>query len=127
MVRRSVIISQPASSSARTSRFWWNRSNRPAFRLRTLRSSCWQTGEITRHPPRALSLRGIWIGLYATGDNHQPSGVFLPFQQHSRATRMMRLQLNLDKPTSKRAWATIVQIKINNQAFVLRNARQRRP
>ena len=56
------------------------------------------------------------IGMYSTGDNHQPNGVFLPFLQHSRATRMQRLQLSIDKPTAKRAWATIVQSKIDNQA-----------
>lgn len=56
------------------------------------------------------------VGLYSTGENHQPNGVFLPFLQHSRATRMQRLQLSLDKPTTKRAWARIVQSKIQNQA-----------
>ena len=38
------------------------------------------------------------IGLYATGHNHQPSGVFLPFLQHSRTTRLMRKQLDIAKP-----------------------------
>lgn len=56
------------------------------------------------------------ISLYSTGDNHQPNGVFLPFLQHSRATRMQRLQLDLDKPSAKRAWACIVRAKIDNQA-----------
>jgi CRISPR-associated protein Cas1 len=60
------------------------------------------------------------IGLYSTGDNHQPNGVFLPFLSHSRATRMMRLQLNLDKPQAKRAWAEIVKVKIANQARCLK-------
>mgnify|MGYP002138416808 CR=1 FL=1 len=46
----------------------------------------------------------------------QPNGVFLPFLQHSRTTRMQRLQLSIDKPTTKRAWAIIVQSKIDNQA-----------
>ena len=54
--------------------------------------------------------------LFSTGDNHQPNGLFLPFLQHSRATRMQRLQLALGKPATKRAWATIVQAKIRNQA-----------
>ena len=63
------------------------------------------------------------IGLYATGDNHQPSGVFLPFQSHSRATKMLRLQLALDKPTGKRAWSAIVRAKVENQAFCLRTLR----
>ena len=33
---------------------------------------------------------------------------------------MLRLQLDLDKPTGKRAWATVVQAKINNQVFCMK-------
>jgi CRISP-associated protein Cas1 len=33
---------------------------------------------------------------------------------------MLRLQLDLDKPTGKRAWMAIVQAKINNQALCMK-------
>ena len=33
---------------------------------------------------------------------------------------MLRLQLDLDKPTGKRAWTAIVQAKINNQALCMK-------
>ncbi|NTV47105.1 MAG: type II CRISPR-associated endonuclease Cas1 [Chlorobiales bacterium] len=59
------------------------------------------------------------IGLYATGHNHQPSGVFLPFLSHSRTTRLMRKQLDLSKPLAKQAWANIIRRKIENQAHCL--------
>ena len=62
------------------------------------------------------------ISLFATGENHQPSGVFLPFLQHSRATRMLRLQLELPKPVAKQTWAAIVHSKIENQAECLKLA-----
>lgn len=62
------------------------------------------------------------IGLYATGDNHQPSGVFLPFLPHTRTTRMMRRQLDVARPLAKQAWAAIVRRKIENQAACLRLA-----
>jgi CRISP-associated protein Cas1 len=60
------------------------------------------------------------IGLFSTGDNHQPNGVFLPYLSHSRATRMLRLQLAIDKPLAKRTWAAIVRSKIENQARCLK-------
>ena len=41
------------------------------------------------------------IGLYATGDNHQPNGVFLPFLAHSRTTRLMRKQMDIPRPLAK--------------------------
>lgn len=60
------------------------------------------------------------IGLYATGDNHQPNGVFLPFLSHSRTTRLMRKQMEIPRPLAKQAWAGIVKRKIENQTTVLR-------
>jgi CRISPR-associated protein Cas1 len=59
------------------------------------------------------------ISLYALGENHQPNGVFLPFLQHTRATGMLRLQLQVGKPSIKQAWAAIVRRKIENQARCL--------
>ena len=71
------------------------------------------------HP--VLSACGEYgIALYSTGANHQPNGVYTPFLSHSRATRMMRRQLEIDRPTTKRAWAEIVRVKIANQAECLR-------
>lgn len=80
--------------------------------------------EITLTHPVLSACAEYGIGLYATGHNHQPAGVFLPFLSHSRSTRMMRKQLGISKPTTKQAWAEIVRRKIENQAACLtRSAR----
>lgn len=76
--------------------------------------------EITLTHPVLSACAEHGIGLYATGGNHQPAGVFLPFLSHSRATRMMRKQLAMTRPTAKRLWADIVRRKIDNQAACLR-------
>lgn len=78
--------------------------------------------EITLTHPVLSACAEYGIGLYATGDNHQPSGVFLPFLQHSRSTRMWRRQRDIGRPLAKRAWAAIVRRKIANQAACLRLA-----
>jgi CRISPR-associated protein Cas1 len=78
--------------------------------------------EITLTHPVLSACAEYGIGLYATGHNHQPAGVFLPFLPHSRTTRMMRLQLKIAKPAAKQAWAGIVRRKIANQAACLRLA-----
>lgn len=75
--------------------------------------------EITLTHPVLSACAEYGIGLYATGSNHQPAGVFLPFLPHSRTTRMMRKQLGVAKPTAKQAWASIVRRKIENQAACL--------
>lgn len=73
------------------------------------------------HP--VLSACGEYgISLFATGDTHHPSGVFLPFLSHSRATRWLRLQLGLPRPVAKQVWAAVVRRKVRNQAACLRLA-----
>lgn len=73
------------------------------------------------HP--VLSACGEYgISLFATGNTHHPSGVFLPFLPHSRATRWLRFQLDLPRPLAKQTWAAIVRKKVSNQAACLRLA-----
>lgn len=76
--------------------------------------------EITLTHPVLSACAEYGISLFATGRNHQPAGVFLPFLPHSRTTRMMRKQLGIARPTAKQAWASIVRRKIENQAICLR-------
>jgi CRISPR-associated protein Cas1 len=75
--------------------------------------------EITLTHPVLSACGEYGIGLYATGDNHQPSGIFLPFLSHTRTTRMMRKQLAIARPAAKQAWAAMVKRKIENQAACL--------
>ena len=76
--------------------------------------------EITLTHPVLSACGEYGISLFATGDTHHPSGVFLPFLSHSRATRWLRLQLDLPRPVAKQAWASIIRKKIGNQAACLR-------
>ena len=78
--------------------------------------------EITLTHPVLSACGEYGISLFATGDTHHPSGVFIPFLPHSRATRWLRLQLDLPRPVAKQTWATIVRKKIANQAACLRLA-----
>ncbi len=78
--------------------------------------------EITLTHPVLSACGEYGISLFATGDTHHPSGVFIPFLPHSRATRWLRLQLDLPRPVAKQAWAAIVRRKIANQAACLQLA-----
>ena len=120
MVWRSVIISQPAKLKRDHFALVVEQEQSARVPFEDIAVIVLNNREITLTHPVLSACAEYGIGLYATGDNHQPSGVFLPFQSHSRATRMLRLQLDLDKPTGKRAWAAIVQAKINNQAFCMK-------
>jgi CRISP-associated protein Cas1 len=120
MVWRSVIISQPAKLKRENFALLVEQEQSARVPFEDIAVIVLNNREITLTHPVLSACAEYGIGLFATGDNHQPSGVFLPFQNHSRATRMLRLQLDLDKPTGKRAWTAIVQAKINNQALCMK-------
>ena len=123
MVWRSVVINQPARLKREHFALLVEQEQAARVPFEDIAVIVLNHREITLTHPVLSACAEYGIGLYATGDNHQPSGVFLPFQSHSRATKMLRLQLALDKPTGKRAWSAIVRAKVENQAFCLRTLR----
>jgi CRISPR-associated protein Cas1 len=123
VVWRSVVINQPARLKREHFALLVEQEQSARVPFEDIAVIVLNHREITLTHPVLSACAEYGIGLYATGDNHQPSGVFLPFQSHSRATRMLRLQLALDKPTGKRAWSAIVRAKIENQALCLRTVR----
>lgn len=120
MVWRSLVISQPAKLKREHFALVVEQEQSARVPFEDIAVIVLNNREITLTHPVLSACAEYGIGLYATGDNHQPSGVFLPFQSHSRATRMLRLQLDLDKPSAKQAWTVIVAAKINNQAICMR-------
>ncbi|WP_332814203.1 type II CRISPR-associated endonuclease Cas1 [Ramlibacter sp.] len=120
MVWRSVVISQPARLKREHFALVVEQEKSARVPFEDIAVIVLNNREITITHPVLSACADYGIGLFSTGDNHQPNGVFLAFQSHSRATRMLRLQLEIDKPTSKRAWAAIVQAKILNQAFCMK-------
>lgn len=119
MVWRSIVINQPARLKREHFALLVEQEQAARVPFEDIAVIVLNHPQITLTHPVLSACAEYGIGLYATGDNHQPSGVFLPFQSHSRATRMLRLQLSLDKPTGKRAWSAIVQAKIHNQSCCL--------
>ena len=119
MVWRSVVISQPAKLKREHFSLVIEQQQSARVPFEDIAVIVLNNREITITHPVLSACGEYGIGLYSTGDNHQPNGVFMPFLSHSRATRMMRLQLALDKPQAKRAWAEIVKVKISNQASCL--------
>jgi len=116
MVWRSVVINRPAKLKREHFALVVEQEQSARVPFEDIAVIVLNHREITLTHPVLSACADYGIGLYSTGDNHQPNGIFMPFLQHSRATRMQRLQLDLDKPTSKRAWTRIVQTKIQNQA-----------
>lgn len=116
MVWRSVVINRPAKLRREHFALVVEQEDSARVPFEDIAVIVLNHREITLTHPVLSACADYGIGLYSTGDNHQPNGIFMPFLPHSRATRMQRLQLQLDKPRTKRAWAAIVRAKITNQA-----------
>ncbi|MBI4755444.1 MAG: type II CRISPR-associated endonuclease Cas1 [Betaproteobacteria bacterium] len=122
MVWRSVVISQPAKLKREHFSLVVEQSQSARVPFEDIAVIVLNHREITLTHPVLSACGEYGIGLFSTGDNHQPNGVFIPYLSHTRGTRMLRLQLDIDRPTAKRAWAEIVKLKIANQATCLRLA-----
>lgn len=59
------------------------------------------------------------VAVITCDSSHHPNGVLLPFLPHSRSLKVMQQQLALTLPQKKRAWQSIIQQKLRNQAACL--------
>lgn len=50
---------------------------------------------------------------------YMPNGMFLPFEANTEQTERFRKQINVSEPLKKQLWKQTIQMKIENQAFVL--------
>jgi CRISPR-associated protein Cas1 len=116
---RSVVISRPAKLRREQFRLAIEQDQTAFVPFEDIAVIVLNHREITLTHPVLSACGEYGISLFATGDTHHPSGVFLPFLSHSRATKWMRLQLDLPRPVAKQTWATIVRQKISNQANCL--------
>lgn len=60
------------------------------------------------------------VAVFVCDNKYLPSGVLLPYQQHSRQAATIAKQLAWTKPFCKRLWQLIVTQKIENQAKVFK-------
>lgn len=120
MVWRSVMISRPARLRREHFSLAIDQEETAFVPFEDIAVIVLNHREITLTHPVLSACAEYGIGLYATGQNHQPAGVFLPFLSHTRATRMLRKQLSISRPTAKQAWASIIRRKIENQAACLK-------
>jgi CRISPR-associated protein Cas1 len=91
MVWRSVVVSNPAKLKRDHFSLLIEQEQVARLPFEDIAVIVLNNREITLTHPVLAACAEYGIGLFSTGDNHQPNGVFLPFQSHSRSTRMLRL------------------------------------
>ena len=122
MTWRSVVISRPARLRREQFRLAIEQEQTAFVPFEDIAVIMLNHREITLTHSVLSACGEYGISLFATGETHHPSGVFLPFLSHSRATRWLRLQLDMPRPLAKQIWAAIVRRKIANQAACLKLA-----
>ncbi len=120
MTWRSVVISRPAKLKRDHYSLAIEQEQTACVPFEDIAVIVLNHREITLTHPVLSACGEYGISLFATGSTHHPSGVFIPFLPHSRATRWLRLQLDLPRPIAKQTWASIIRKKIANQATTLR-------
>lgn len=123
MVWRSVMISQPARLCCEHFSLAIEQQQTSYIPFEDIAIIVLDHKEIVMTHPVLSKCAEQGISLFSTGQDHLPNGIFLPYLQYSRTTKLLRLQQNLKKPLIKKAWAVIVQQKILNQALCLRLAK----
>ncbi|MCX8519639.1 MAG: type II CRISPR-associated endonuclease Cas1 [Methylophilaceae bacterium] len=120
MVWRSILISQPAKLKRQHFSLIIEQNEVAQVPFEDIAVIVLNHCEITLTHAVLSACGEYGIGLFSTGNNHQPNGVFTPYLQHTRAVRGLRLQLGLPKPVAKQTWTRIVRQKISNQVAALR-------
>lgn len=59
------------------------------------------------------------VCLVINDNKHLPCGIYTPFNQHSRVTKVLREQIEWDEIRKAEVWRDIIKNKINNQIRIL--------
>lgn len=117
---RSLIISQPARLAVQDRQLLLEQERGSVtLPLEDLAVVVLETPQAVITSALLSQLAAYGVALLTCDETHHPNGVLLPYLPHSRATKVLQQQLSWTQPQKKRAWASIVQQKIRNQARVL--------
>ena len=122
---RSVIISQPAKLSVKNRQLLLQQDEgvTATLPLDDLAAVVLDTPQVLLTAALLSEFAEHGVALVSCDASHHPNGVSLPYLPHSRALQVMQKQLALTLPQKKRAWQSIVQQKLRNQAACLNRHR----
>lgn len=116
---RSVFISNPARLSLKSNHLVIRQEEEILVPLEDISVIVIETDQATITSKLLNEIARHKISLFICDSKHLPSGLFLPFQQHSRFLKILKRQLEQTAPFKKNCWRMIVEQKIKNQAICL--------
>lgn len=121
MAWRSLLISKPARLSVKNRQLFLEQESGQGVNL-----PLEDIAVLVLETPQAIITSALLsefaahdIAVITCDATHHPNGVLLPYLPHSRTFKVMKQQLALTLPQKKRAWQSVVQQKLRNQAACL--------
>jgi CRISPR-associated protein Cas1 len=116
-----VLISQPARLSLKNRQLLLEQEagQSVSLPLEDIAVIVLETPQATITSALLAELAAQDVAVITCDATHHPNGVLLPFLPHSRTFKVMKQQLALTLPQKKRAWQSVVQQKLRNQAACL--------
>ncbi|MFA6076074.1 MAG: type II CRISPR-associated endonuclease Cas1 [Negativicutes bacterium] len=116
---RSVMISNPAQLNIKNRQLVITQDDLVGLPLEDIAVIVADTPEISLSARLLSELAATDTALVVCDEKHLPSGIFLPYNSHSRQSKVLKMQVELSEPFKKRCWQKVVQCKIDNQARAL--------
>ncbi len=112
----NVFIANPARISVKNSQLIIDGEQKHSFPMEDLNVVMIESVQcsVSTYALKEFAEHGIVV--YLCGDKHEPCGVILPFNTHSRQAQILTNQIEMGKPLKKQMWQNIVKQKIYNQA-----------
>lgn len=125
MAWRSVMIQNPAKLSLNKGQLkLQNADGVFTLPLEDITSIILESPQIILSSALLAACQEQAITLLTCDHTHMPNGVLLPFQPHSRQSRVAHMQIAWTEAQRNRLWQRVVQTKIRNQAACLKNISQ---
>lgn len=78
-----------------------------------------ESPQITLSSTLLSACQELGLAVLTCDQTHMPNGTLLPFQPHSRQSRVAHIQSTWSESLKKRLWQRVIQSKITNQAVCL--------
>lgn len=123
MAWKIIFLSNPCSLSVEKGQLCYKSEDQTfLFAFEDIAVILIETPRATLTSPVLTKCAEFNIAIVDCNEKHLPIGIYTPFNTHSKASEIARIQINTAIPLQKRLWQQVVISKINNQAEVLQQA-----
>lgn len=120
---RTILITKPCKLSFKNNQLIYQPQNDSELQvpLEDISAIVIDTKEINITGYLLSEIANNKIVILTTDDTHTPNGIFLPYMQYYKNAETAFLQKDWSEPFKKRVWQKIIQQKIQNQAYAIKD------